>query len=60
MLAFSLSDQFASESAMLKMAVIQQYYEHEQGFAHLKYACNAGYSLPYFRPDQIFDTLFQT
>ena len=23
---------------------LQQYHEHEQGFAHTKYACTAGYS----------------
>ena len=23
--------------------MLQQYYEHEQGFAHPKYACTAGY-----------------
>ena len=26
---------------------LQQYYEHEQGFARPKYACTAGYKCPY-------------
>ena len=28
-----------------KMAATTEYYEHEQGFAHAKYACTAGYVL---------------